>query len=60
MHIQFTSDMGFVDALRLPVWSHRKTSETQIITFLQRIKLKVIKLTYRFLGKCGYVNTSHL
>lgn len=46
MHIKFTSDMGFADALRLSLWSHRKTSDTQIITFLQRIKLKVIKLTY--------------
>lgn len=46
MHIKFTSDMSFVDALRLPLWSHRKTSETQIVNFLQRIKLKVIKLTY--------------
>lgn len=46
MHVKFTSDMGFVDALQLPLWSHRKTSETQIITFLKRNKLKVIKLTY--------------
>lgn len=36
MHIKFTSDMGFADALRLPLWSHRKTSETQIITFFAK------------------------